>query len=570
MARNLRCNLPETEQERIIGYFEDRPFLDDAEESQMSACFTQYLFFEPWGTRDYRECHCTTCGQFSQWRNENPDFFKQKHGDSVNCPNCDTDVKLVALGRMRNLGSLNNEELRFSIFRPAPDGGLLVCSGWGHKYFTWGDLSPAVSFKEKERQYFAPGVRMRWKRAWEYAGLCGTGPATPAGWAPCDFMKEPHNPTMNYTSDGSYFLICAERIWDTKLRYCELENWYHDRCKVWITDTAEPVRYIHRYLAAYTAYPQLEMACRLGFYKAVDDLVLDNYKNAKLLNWSADTSWGFLRLTKIDGRAFLKAEGSMDLLRLYQATRKQIKNLSMHDFLLLSSRIGGETNAAKLYGIVQKARCSVVEAVNYVERQRQRDRISGVLQIWDDYLNFARTLEYDLSRRDVSLPKDLRDRHDAAAATVAMLGVQVNDPRFNKRLKSLNDMYAFDFDGYSIVVPGSAKAIVEEGTTLHHCVGGYAARHMEGQVDILFLRKSRKKGTPYITIEMQHRSSGTSPVRIQQIHGYKNDNFGKRGTGNPKQQYAWFLDVWLDWLAHGSKRDKDGRPILSKRKENTA
>lgn len=141
---------------------------------------------------------------------------------------------------------------------------------------------------------------------------------------------------------------------------------------------------------------------------------------------------------------------------------------------------------------------------------------------------------------------------------------------YRKRVKELETMYSFDYNGYSIVVPASAQAIVEEGKVLGHCVGGYAARHLEGQTDILFLRKTRKKGTPYITIEMHHRGSRTAPVFIAQIHGYRNDNYGKRGHGNPRQKYAWFLDVWMDWLGHGSKRDKAGKPILPKAKEVTA
>ena len=570
MAKNLRCNLPEEDRARVFGYFEDHPFLDDAEESQMSACFNQYLFYEPFGTRNYRECHCTTCGAFAFPVDEAPKFFKMKHGDLIDCPHCGAGVEMKALGKMRNLGSLNNEERRFSIFRSAPDGGLLVVSGWGHKYYSWGDLSPVVGFREKKRQYFAPGVRMRWKRTWSYAGLCNTGPASPAGWESCEFMAEPHQPSMNYTSDGSYFPICAERIADTKLRYCQLEGWYHERCKVWITVPTEPVRYIHKYLAAYTAYPHLEMAYKLGFYKAVDELVLENVKNAKLLNWNADTSWGFLRLNKVDGRAFIKAEGGLDLLRAYQSAQKQNKGLTMHDFLCMAQRVGGEANAGRLYDAANKAGCTIVEASNYVDRQKMNDRAGAVLQMWNDYLDFARALGYDLARRDVVLPKNLRDRHDAAAETVVMMGIQVGDPRFNKRLRQLDQMYSFDFNGYSIVVPCSVGAIIEEGAVLGHCVGGYAARHMEGKVDILFLRKSRKKGTPFITIEMRHRKSGTDPVIIAQIHGYHNDFFRNGKSGHPRQQYAWFLDVWMDWLAHGSKRDKDGKPILPNRKEHSA
>lgn len=572
MARNLRCNLSPEEQEKVFCYFPDRFFPDDAEDAQMRLCFPQYLFFEQYGTRNYRECYCSNCGGFSVYSNEMPVFFKEKHGYNIDCPQCGEGVELKALGKMRNLSTLSEHELRFSIFRPAPDGGLLVISGWGIRCYAWGDLSPVVSFREKERQYFAPGRRMRWKRVWEFDGICNTGPAHPVGWEPCEYMAEPHRPTINLTSDGSYFLICSERIEATDLRYCQLEDWYHDRCKVWISDTREPVRFVHKYLSAYTEYPRMEMAVKMGFCGVVDELVLEDRKNARMLNWSAGTSWGFLRLSKADCRAFLRAECRSDQLRLYQEVKKQMPDLSMNGFLALADRVGSESNASILLRATRMAGCSITEGVNYAERQvaQQSSRMGAVLQLWVDYLSFAKTLEYDLTRRYVVLPKDLKDRHDAAAATVSILGKQIKDARCKKRIERLNSMYSFDFNGYSIVVPENAEAIVEEGRVLGHCVGGYAARHMNGQVDILFLRRSRKKSTPYITIELQHRTGPTSPARIAQIHGYHNDCFGRRGHGNPREQFAWFLDVWLDWLAHGSKRDAAGKPILPKTKEVTA
>ena len=572
MARNLRCNVTADEQEKIFGYFPDRLWPDDAEESQMRLCFPQYLFFEQFGLKNYRECHCSNCGGFSVYGDEMPAFFKKKHGDSAMCPQCGEEVELKALGKMRNLSSLNDQEVRFSVFQSAPDGGLLVISGWGSRHYSWGDLRPAVAFREKERQYFAPGQRMRWKRVWEYAGLCNTGPAHPVGWEPCEFMAEPHHPTINWTSDGSYFLICPERIEDTDLRWCQVEEWYHDRCKVWISDTREPVRFVHKYLSAYTEYPRMEMAVKLGFGSLVDDLALEGRKNARMLNWNAETSWGFLRLTKADCKAFLRAECGADQLRLYQEVKRQTPQISMNRFLELADRVGSDTNASRLLRTVKLAGCTIAEGVNYAERQMAQlsAGMGHVLQIWEDYLSFAKTLEYDLARRDVALPRDLKDRHDAAADTVAVLGKQRQDARYAKRISRLNEMYEFDFGGYSIVVPGRAEDIVEEGRVLRHCVGGYAARHMDGKVDILFLRKTRRKGRPFLTLELGHRSGPTSPVQIRQIHGYQNDRYGSGRQGDPGRQFSWFLSVWQDWLRHGSKRDKQGRPILPKKEEVTA
>ena len=92
-----------------------------------------------------------------------------------------------------------------------------------------------------------------------------------------------------------------------------------------------------------------------------------------------------------------------------------------------------------------------------------------------------------------------------------------------------------------------------EGKALCHCVGGYAKRHMEGATTILFLRAADDPDTPLCTIEMEQDGKN-----IRQIHGYRND----RGLKSPKKLYAAFLDIWLPWVAAGSRRDPQGRPIL--------
>ena len=105
--------------------------------------------------------------------------------------------------------------------------------------------------------------------------------------------------------------------------------------------------------------------------------------------------------------------------------------------------------------------------------------------------------------------------------------------------------------------PLTAASIRNEGRILHHCVGGYAERHIKGVLTILFLRKSSAPHTPYVTIEM-------SGNRLIQIHGYDNE---RSGGESPWTVHREFLDMWLAWLKAGSKRDKDGRPVLPERKK---
>ena len=63
---------------------------------------------------------------------------------------------------------------------------------------------------------------------------------------------------------------------------------------------------------------------------------------------------------------------------------------------------------------------------------------------------------------------------------------------------------------------------------------------------------------------------GVRGSTIRQVHGYRNelescpDNPGKVPA---RDLYRAFLDQWIDWLKGGSKRYKDGRPKLPRRRK---
>ena len=133
---------------------------------------------------------------------------------------------------------------------------------------------------------------------------------------------------------------------------------------------------------------------------------------------------------------------------------------------------------------------------------------------------------------------------------------------YAKRKTELEKKYCFEMDGYMIRVPASGEEILDEGRKLKHCVGGYAERHIKGTVTILFMRRTKKPDEPWLTIEMRGNS-------LVQIHGYRNEGIHTtegRFAPDPWEVYREFLNTWLEWLKKGSKRDRDGRPRLPKKK----
>ena len=181
------------------------------------------------------------------------------------------------------------------------------------------------------------------------------------------------------------------------------------------------------------------------------------------------------------------------------------------------------------------------------------------LSMWTDYIGMAEKLDYDLSRRDVLLPRNLRERHDAAAAALKIKGDLAKDKAYQKRRKKLEKKYGYTCDGLKIIVPAGIDDIVREGKTLKICVGGYADRHVEGKTTILFLRHARRPERSWLCIELDGRGE------IRQIHGYKNEGYSH--SVNPRVKYAAWLEQWQGWYKGGSPRDKEGRPIIKINKE---
>ena len=167
-------------------------------------------------------------------------------------------------------------------------------------------------------------------------------------------------------------------------------------------------------------------------------------------------------------------------------------------------------------------------------------------------------LEYDLSDKTVLFPKNLHERHDAAIAACKYYADEEAQKKYKARRETLEKKYSFEAFGYSIIVPDSAEAIINEGKTLQHCVGGYADRHVKGKTTILFMRKTRKPGRSFMTIELDENGN------MRQIHGYKNERYPHAKA--PLQTFGWFIDAWQKWYRHGSRRGADGKPILEEEK----
>ena len=117
-------------------------------------------------------------------------------------------------------------------------------------------------------------------------------------------------------------------------------------------------------------------------------------------------------------------------------------------------------------------------------------------------------------------------------------------------LRKYKKLYCFSDENFLIMVPTTADEIIKEGKEQRHCVGGYAARHLEGKLAICFLRSKAEPDKALYTIEMHGK-------KVQQIQG--------RGNSTPLTPEAkGFFENWKAWVKDGSRRDRKGNPKFIK------
>ncbi len=152
---------------------------------------------------------------------------------------------------------------------------------------------------------------------------------------------------------------------------------------------------------------------------------------------------------------------------------------------------------------------SVNRMVNYMKKQKIA--ANKFVITWRDYLRMAREEGHNTSDDIVRFPKDLKARHDQLvdlrnqrADDKRLKGYKELDEQIKARLPKVKK-YFWEDKEYMIIPAGTCKELMNEGRTLHHCVGSsdtYMRRMAGGISWILFLRRKEELEKPYYTVEI--------------------------------------------------------------------
>lgn len=198
--------------------------------------------------------------------------------------------------------------------------------------------------------------------------------------------------------------------------------------------------------------------------------------------------------------------------------------------------------------------CRGIEDLRKTIRYLQKQNESWY--ILRDYRDMQRRLGVDWAADPLlAWPPHLRLAHDRVASAVRYeenKGLEREFSAMTERCRGL----AWEHDGICIRPAESVEELVQEGKTLHHCVGGYGKAHADGKI-ILFIRHTRRPERSWFTLNVNVRDR-----TIIQNHGYGNEYANGKRLQIPKavQEFValWKREVLDKWTL--PKPKKESRP----------
>lgn len=545
---------------------EDFPRIEDTETvtAEVNRLFTPYVFFE--NHKDVIELSCSCCRQHGLI--DRPprtvttveyELLYNKHNEKVTCPYC--GVRAI-YKNARKLGKRTNlPEYKPVLMLSERDGDLYARAYWTRKTYK-GDLLEEPTFYLVGAYFFTPGMatyycESRCSDKFEPFSVSGR-------------LNTSKNPVSEpFTKGGSwwwsycdYAVLGLDAINQSAFKYCEYDEFEKGVLVKWGSADIRIYSALMRFLTVASIYPrQTEMLMKTGCERLVDDIVYCRKKNKAIFDWDKGTYLEAFGLDKAEMRRWRESGAELETIAWYKKLRRAGVSETFETLKTLQTPA---LNPDEFIRWCCKLKVKPTKLTAYIEAQHVFSeafdpdlppRTHETWQCFKDYIEMAKMLGWDLKNDTVLLPKKLHRKHDEATTEINQKVLNEASEITNIELSKRALKYNFELGDYFVRCALSANEIVQEGKTLEHCVGGYAQRHMSGQVTILFLRRKDASYKSLYTIEMDGN-------RLRQIHGYRND---LRGPA-PKDSMAWFLNPWLDWISKGSKRDKEGRPRLPRTK----
>ena len=264
------------------------------------------------------------------------------------------------------------------------------------------------------------------------------------------------------------------------------------------------------YLAVYNYYPQVETLVKAGLTTLVEDCL----HNRSLFDEVCGKKGGDLcKRMHLDAQRLKRLRennGGITFWRWLNYEKNHEK--TFQDEMI---RYYCENNIApNAFGFIRD-RMTDMQIYNYIRKQCSLSnmRPGEIITTWKDYLNMAPKFGLKADNPYVYRAAKLKQRHDELVVRGMMKDLQKaadktakDYPHVEGILQEIHDIYSYQGEEYTVIVPQGILDIMVEGKALSHCVGTatrYLDRIERRESYIMFLRKTAAPLQSYYTLEVE-------------------------------------------------------------------
>lgn len=393
-------------------------------------------------------------------------------------------------------------------------------------WFTGDSVATQYYFGEEQRDYriaaqwfwFSPKGKGRNEGEWRY----GPGKVHGQGWSAWRLQDRPIH---------TYPCNLRAVLRGTKYEYSAL-------------DIAAEHNLVNPffYFKHYEREPKLELLYKVGLYRAAAEIT-EYYGNDARRMMRAVRS---LKDLGIGSRAEAAECAHMTVEQI--VARKEIKTWN----------IGEEERAAALEFVVcLNARSGTDFRYDFISRERmfryfQAQRADyheakNFIADYTDYISECSLLGANVNDTAVKMPHSLKKAHDWATTERKVQEKQAYEGLVAAVYDSLHTLTEWSDGVFQIIMPHSAREIVEEGVRQNHCVGRYVERVATGESVILFLRRAEDPEKNFYTVEIKKDMRRCHIVQVR----------GERNVGATEEVDA-FCKKYMRWFNRRSLSGYDG------------
>lgn len=322
-------------------------------------------------------------------------------------------------------------------------------------------------------------------------------------------------------ADNNYSVLNISAIEKSCVRYCR----YEDAPKL-----------LMEYLHLYCKHPNVEYLLKSGYKHLITARCTgwwgqnNRIECSRHINWKSNSLLKMLGLSRTE---FKLLEGHEEYYEAYVEWRDVFPKIRPEGLLTIAEQFKHE------HGSMQNFCKDTGLKPDRIARYLKSHKILN----WEysDYLSQCRKLQYDLHDTAISMPRRFKEMHTRCSEIVKYNATQEMQKNLADRM-AMRQFLEFAFGGLFIRQPVSADEIIAEGKALHHCVGGYAERHANGKLHIMFIRSADKPDVPFYTMEVSTDGS------IVQVRGMRNCK--------TTPEVDALMEAYRDYLAEVFGREK--------------